>query len=389
MASASSLRISITLRCSSPSHNNERPFVGRPIPALTLRPQPSSRFVLTSARRRSKPNWAITSSQKKKQSLPSNDARKDANLDEDAFEALFRQLEEDLKNDDSSAFDGDDEISEEDLAMLERELAAALGDDELLEVLDSSFDEKSEVANEESKKHEEEEGEEEGEEEEEEEDDYDDDDEEEEDEEESPLKLKTWQLRRLAYALKSGRRKSNLFIVGLAKLPRCQGTCSSDTGFGQGYLIKNLAADLCLDRTVVLKILRDPPPNLLMLSAALPDKPVSTIVESEINSLETAPLVTAATSTAKAEAKVKVPVHVLQSSWSAKKRIKKVQFETLERVYSRTKRPTNAMISSIVHVTNLPRKRVVKWFEDKRADDGVPDQRLPFQRSTSEAASSS
>ena len=44
----------------------------------------------------------------------------------------------------------------------------------------------------------------------------------------------------------------------------------------------------------------------------------------------------------------------------------------------------NAMISSIVHVTNLPRKRVVKWFEDKRTEDGVPEHRLPFQRSTSE-----
>lgn len=40
----------------------------------------------------------------------------------------------------------------------------------------------------------------------------------------------------------------------------------------------------------------------------------------------------------------------------------------------------NAIISSIVQVTNLPRKRVVKWFEDKRSEDGVPDQRRPFQR---------
>lgn len=40
------------------------------------------------------------------------------------------------------------------------------------------------------------------------------------------------------------------------------------------------------------------------------------------------------------------------------------------------------MISNIVHVTNLPRKRVVKWFEDKRTEDEVPDRRLPYQRST-------
>lgn len=117
------------------------------------------------------------------------------------------------------------------------------------------------------------------------------------------------------------------------------------------------------------------------MSDALPDKPASTILEPETRQVENVPLMTA-TDAEKPEAKVKAPVHVMQSSWSAKKRIKKVQVETLERVYRRTKRPTNAMISSIVHVTNLPRKRVVKWFEDKRTEDEVPDRRLPYQRST-------
>lgn len=40
------------------------------------------------------------------------------------------------------------------------------------------------------------------------------------------------------------------------------------------------------------------------------------------------------------ESKVKVPVHVMQSDWSARKRLKKVQVQTLERVYARTKRPS-------------------------------------------------
>lgn len=43
----------------------------------------------------------------------------------------------------------------------------------------------------------------------------------------------------------------------------------------------------------------------------------------------------------------------------------------------------NAMVVSIVNVTNLPRKKVVKWFEDKRSEDGVPDNRLPYERSAS------
>lgn len=47
----------------------------------------------------------------------------------------------------------------------------------------------------------------------------------------------------------------------------------------------------------------------------------------------------------------------------------------------------NAMISSIVQVTNLPRKRIVKWFEDRRTEDGVPKQRVPYQRPVPETFS--
>lgn len=110
--------------------------------------------------------------------------------DDDAFEALFAQLEEDLKKDDPSLFDGDDEITEEDLAKLDAELAAI--DEEIAEVFDMAGYEIE---------------------------DRDDDDEEilvevdedeDEDEEEQPLQLRNWQLRRLALALKTGRRKTNV-----------------------------------------------------------------------------------------------------------------------------------------------------------------------------------
>ncbi|KAL0447337.1 UNVERIFIED_CONTAM: protein OVEREXPRESSOR OF CATIONIC PEROXIDASE 3 [Sesamum latifolium] len=266
---------------------------------------------------------------------------KDEEIDEDAFEALFRQLEEDLKNDELYGNEGGDEdISEEELAKLEQELAEALEDDELFGAFDTAANEDEEdddddVADEEDENE------------------VDDDNE----EEEMPIKLKNWQLRRLAYALKNGRRKTS---------------------------IKNLAAELCLDRAVVLKLLRDPPPNLVMMSATLPYKPVSTILDLVEKPVETVPLETKTHST-KPEVEVKVPVHVMQSNWSARKRLKKVQVETLEQVYKRTKRPTNAMISSIVHVTNLPRKRVLKWFEDKRAEEGVPELRLPYQPSGPES----
>lgn len=124
--------------------------------------------------------------------MPQTNVGEDDDLDEDAFEALFRQLEEDLKNDDSSALDGDEEISEEDLALLERELEEALGDEELLKAFSSSVDE-SEIETEEGVDDDEEE------------DDYDDDD-----EEEKKVVLKNWQIRRLAYALKNGRRKTSV-----------------------------------------------------------------------------------------------------------------------------------------------------------------------------------
>ena len=96
-------------------------------------------------------------------------------LDEDAFEALFSQLEEDLKNDGMLDDKFDDEITEEDLAKLEKEFADALGiggeDDEVLPTNADNMDEE---------------------------------------EEETRLKLKNWQVRRLAHALKIGRRKTSV-----------------------------------------------------------------------------------------------------------------------------------------------------------------------------------
>ncbi|KAI3891184.1 hypothetical protein MKW98_007489 [Papaver atlanticum] len=343
---------------------------------LPLQPHPPlTQSTLTFSSRKNNPNSAITSSSKKKKNSSSNNNNKSKkkqsltkkseveivdDIDEDAIEALFNQLEEDLKSD-GSFEDGDDDLTEEDLARLEKELKEAFGEDaDLFEMLQLS---EEDIQN----SNDDEDGEEDEEDEEEEEIDDDDDDE----EEESPVQLKNWQLRRLATALKIGRRKTS---------------------------IQTLAAELCLDRAVVLELLREPPPNLLMLSAALPDIVVPKPIEIEAKPVEVSaetivdvsePSVEASDGIVVPDPKVKVPVHAMQSRWSAQKRLKKVQIETLERVYLRSKRPTNAMISSIVHVTNLPKKRVVKWFEDKRAEDGIAEDRLPYQRSTAETVSAS
>lgn len=83
-----------------------------------------------------------------------------------------------------------------------------------------------------------------------------------------------------------------------------------------------------------------------MLSAALPDVPASTV---SVSVAETKPVESnhSETSVDAAEPRTKVqePVHVKQHRWSALKRLKKVQVETLERVYGRTKRPTVSNLS--------------------------------------------
>lgn len=107
--------------------------------------------------------------------------------------------------------------------------------------------------------------------------------------------------------------------------------------------IKCLAAELCLDRSIVLELLRDPPPNLVLMSATLPDEParVRTVLEAETAAIDVAPHETTADA-ADSEPKPteKAPLHVMQQRWSAQKRVKKVHVQTLERVYRRTKRPT-------------------------------------------------
>ncbi|KAJ4707919.1 putative Overexpressor of cationic peroxidase 3 [Melia azedarach] len=321
------------VHCLSPSYN-ELLFAGHLKTLNLVLPRHSlSRFTLAFSRRRNNgPAITSSSSKKKKKSLPLRDD--DDAFEDDPFEALFSQLEEDLKNDDSTIDDdNDDEINEEDLDKLALELEEALGDVDM-EITATEEEEEEE----------------------EEEDDYDDDDDDKEDddddEEEREVRLKNWQLRKLAYALKKGRRRVS---------------------------IKTLAAELCLDRSVVLEMLREPPPNLLMLSAALPDEPAAKVLVHEVKHTETI-MAETTVHAVEPETKEEEPVHDRQHRWSAQKRLKKVQVKTLEMVYRRSKRPTNAMISSIVQVTNLPRRRIVKWFEDKRAEEGVPEYHKPYQR---------
>uniref|UniRef100_A0A453SAQ1 Homeobox domain-containing protein n=2 Tax=Aegilops tauschii subsp. strangulata TaxID=200361 RepID=A0A453SAQ1_AEGTS len=254
--------------------------------------------------------------------------------DEGGLEALFKQLEEDLKNDDLSVEDDDDdEISEEDMARFEQVLAEAMGDIDVADESAVDLVPGSEVVGN--------------------------------DEVADPIEkpeLKSWQLRRLALARNIGRRKTS---------------------------IKNLAGELGLDRGLVIELLRNPPPELLLMSDSLPDEAPSKPETKEIEPSPVADEVEVdeieATET---EPQMDLPVHVMSTEWSAQKRLKKAQLETLEKVYFKSKRPTNTMISSIVQVTSLPRKTIIKWFEDRREQDGVPDRRAAYMRSLSETMAS-
>ncbi|XP_048539278.1 protein OVEREXPRESSOR OF CATIONIC PEROXIDASE 3 [Triticum urartu] len=254
--------------------------------------------------------------------------------DEGGLEALFKQLEEDLKNDDLSVEDDDDdEISEEDMARFEQVLAEAIGDVDVADESAVDLVSGSEVAGN--------------------------------DEAADPVErpeLKSWQLRRLARAMQIGRRKTS---------------------------IKNLAGELGLDRGLVIELLRNPPPELLLMSDSLPDEAPS---KPETKEIEPSPVadevVVDEIDATEANPQMDLPVHVMSTEWSAQKRLKKAQLETLEKVYFKSKRPTNTMISSIVQVTSLPRKTIIKWFEDRREQDGVPDRRAAYMRSLSETVAS-
>lgn len=100
--------------------------------------------------------------------------------------------------------------------------------------------------------------------------------------------------------------------------------------------IKTLAAELCLDRALVLSLLRNPPPNLLMRSLSIPDEPTPSAISTPGENFYQE------TSTDHAESvpKSNLPIHTMQENWSSRKRLKKAHLDTLERVYTRSKRPT-------------------------------------------------
>ena len=83
-----------------------------------------------------------------------------------------------------------------------------------------------------------------------------------------------------------------------------------------------------------------------MISYALPDEPSPSVVMPETKPSDIVFEEMTDENVVKSESEMKLPVHVMQDSWFARKRLKRVHAETLERVYRRTKRPTVSLVFS-------------------------------------------
>ncbi|CAI5985748.1 unnamed protein product [Closterium sp. NIES-64] len=175
------------------------------------------------------------------------------------------------------------------------------------------------------------------------------------------VQLQRWQLKKLALAVQKGRRHIN---------------------------VKALAAEAHLPRRDVLAFLRHPPD----ISALFPDLP----------SPSTPPTTSPAPGGGAGEQETAVVAHSgaagaqgegsgvgekaggegkgadrlgmseegkkeWQERWKKGKRIRQEHLSTLEAVYQRSKYPTNAVVANLVSVTHLPRRRILQWFEDRRA----------------------
>lgn len=315
---------------------------------------------------------AVYAASKGTHSSATRGGKKSRKPKDDPWESLFKELEKDLENG-TEGYD-DTDITEEDMAKFERELDSVFRDfsdessssntDTADDLGDAVRDEKEEengsddddvedaiIVGEIEESIEEKEITEE----------YDEDEEEEEEEEEwvdddadeldkefeepRKVKLERWQLKKLAAAVELGRRKVH---------------------------VKSLAAELQLDRADVLSFLKDPPPELLLIALEEPAKEEETEsgnASSEANSELTAKKIEVSTAVVK---KIEKSATMYgPRDWNRKKRFRKEHLETFEQVYTRTRRPTNSMIQSLVHLTNLPRKRILEWFENRRLQSGV------------------
>lgn len=283
---------------------------------------------------------------------------------EKALEALFAQLEKDLNSeeeDDDGGGADDVQFTDEELAQMTKELEAAFsemnlegGEDEqtgLVDMVmtDGVYSNSPDAAKGSIQKIPKQEYED---------DDDDEEFEDEDDDEQREVPLEKWQIRKLAAAAEKGRRNVN---------------------------VKSLAAELGMDRADVLSFLKDPPPELVLMTAQWDreDEEAAAIPQAEFEF--TVDVVSEAPTTATARKQPVSPPPTpsggpqVPRSWHGNKRLKKEHIATFERVYRQSSRPSNAMVENLVNLTHVPRKKILQWFDDKRA------QKQPKKQSFEEA----
>ncbi|KAL2653325.1 hypothetical protein R1flu_021453 [Riccia fluitans] len=239
-------------------------------------------------------------------------------LAEAALEALFAQLEKDLEDESMSDDDDDNEdFTEEEVMALEDELEAALLGIEYKPRITTTAghltEEDSELQI----------------------------DEEEEEEEQRVVSLEKWQLKKLASAAEIGRRHVN---------------------------VKALASELGMDRADVLAWLKNPPPELVMLGASMELGDESEDSDEGDADVGAASLRTSSKDSGLSTKQNPGRQELAPVTWHNQKRLRKEHVATFERVFRRTRRPTNAMIQNLVELTHVPRKRIVEWFDQRRQE---------------------
>ncbi|CAI7932695.1 unnamed protein product [Closterium sp. NIES-54] len=171
------------------------------------------------------------------------------------------------------------------------------------------------------------------------------------------VQLQRWQLKKLALAVQKGRRHIN---------------------------VKALAAEAHLPRRDVLAFLRHPP-DIYALFPDLPSPSTPPAPGEGAGEQEAAVVAQSGAAGAQGEGRgvgekgggegkgadrlgmSEEGKKEWQERWKKGKRIRQEHLSTLEAVYQRSKYPTNAVVANLVSVTHLPRRRILQWFEDRRA----------------------
>lgn len=127
----------------------------------------------------------------------------------------------------------------------------------------------------------------------------------------------------------------------------------ADVRLGGNFQVKALAADLGMDRADVLSFLRNPPPELLLMSASLDEESAERTASSKLAEASGRMKPSKVVTPEKREPELKPATAggpQGPKSWHSNKRLRKEHIATFERVYRQSQRPSVSFILSKVYV---------------------------------------